>query len=156
MNWTGDDIIEKNTNCILVLMLIASILTGCNKNEGTSIQEIDISSIKNDRFKMQIQNWEQKNGSYLLQYGDKKDSFYLFLNAANIVQGSKATYFESLTVDVEDNTLNIFYSEKEANQTTGIKNKVLYRIPAAKTINTVRIYKNGQEAHFEMVSVIGK
>lgn len=142
---------------MLVILVIAVVMAivSCSDSQETSMMEVDISSIKSKDFQAQIQDWERNNGAYLVQRINKNDSaYYLFLNAHNIMQGSKPTSFEDIKVDFEDTTMKIYYSEKESGDQKNIRNKVLYRIPLSKAPEIVKIYKNGVESHFETISII--
>jgi hypothetical protein len=143
---------------LLVLILLATIIllsVGCDKSTESSIQEISMSSIKDVLIRNLIQGWGQKNGAYLLEYGDRKN-VYLFLNATNVAQGSKSIYFDSITVDIEANILNIKYTEKEIDQPNVSKNRMLYRIYRTESVDKIRIYRNGEETHFETIGAIDK
>jgi hypothetical protein len=139
---------------IIALVVVIALSVGCAKSTESSIQEINISNIKDVQFKNQLQEWEQKNGAYLLEYREKNDAYYLYLNAANVLSDSKRRYFESLTVDIENNILNIYYTEKEIDPSNATRNKILYKIPKAKSVDTVKIYQNGEETHFENIVIL--
>jgi hypothetical protein len=147
----------KKLLAFLLLLLIA-ITVGCSQDQEMSIHEVDISSIKNERFTLLLQAWEQKNGAYLFQYqqqGNKSDKdLYIFLNASNEVKDSKPTYFEGLSAKVEAGTLIIKYTEKETEQLYNDRNKVLYKIQMVEDIDRISIYRNEQETYFEVVGAL--
>lgn len=137
---------------LAILTFIMYFITSCAENEETSMMEVDDSSFRKDQLAMQMLDWEQKNGAYLVQYQDKNE-YYLYLNAMNVAQGCKATCFESITVDFKNNTMHIYYIEKETDDDKNIRNNVWYKIPVENSVDSIRIYRNGQETHFNSINV---
>ncbi|MGP4080749.1 hypothetical protein ACTWQL_12580 [Pseudalkalibacillus sp. R45] len=77
----------KRAISIIALVLL---LAGCNK-------ELSYSEMKDVNVHKGVQGFidhvEDQNGLYV--YFDKKKAVYMFLNGSNVVQGEKASYFET-------------------------------------------------------------
>jgi hypothetical protein len=147
--------IEVKRNFVLLLLLAISLFTACNQSSGISFDEIDISSIKGEKVNKLLQDWQHKNGAYLFQYQNQgKKNYYIFFNASNIEQGNKALYFDGLRVNFEDTIMYVHYSEKQTDNLNNGRNKALYKIRQSKGVDTIKIYKNGQETYFEKIGAI--
>ncbi|MFT5873806.1 MAG: beta-lactamase regulating signal transducer with metallopeptidase domain [Clostridium sp.] len=106
----------------------------------------------NDKVKIFLNSFNNKNGVY--SYEDGTNERYLFLNAQNVKEGEKASYFTDIKMEVKQGTLFINFNEKYTDdyKNKEIDNRVLYKIIMQhKNVDTIRIYKNGQETHFDTV-----
>ena len=82
-----------------------------------------------------------------------KGDSYLFLNDYNVKNGEKAPYYTDIKMELKQNTMTISFNEKYADdyKNKEINNRELYKIKQTKDYDTIRIYKNGKEVHFDSV-----
>jgi len=140
---------------IIVVIGIAFLVTvGCN-NTDSLFTNVNLNNV-NINVKSSLSSYYSKNGIYL--YQDGTDEMYLFLNAYNVTQGEKATYYTDIGIEVNDKTIVINFSEKcsEDYQNKEIENnRLLYKIKKPKNVESISIMKNGQEVTFNSI-IAGK
>jgi hypothetical protein len=93
------------------------------------------------------------NGIFLLHTSDGDQ--YLFLNGSNIVQGEEAAYYEDIRIKDDKNIAKIYFDELYTAdyQDKELENVKLYKIFLKDTIDTIGIYKNGQETYFDSIDI---
>jgi hypothetical protein len=135
---------------IIAVALIVTVVYSKNCNLVFSELNLKNTSHKVEAF-LDLHN--SKNGIYMQQ--DGTGEAYLFLNGYNVVQGEMASYFTDIKAEVKEGTLIINFNEKytDAYKNKEINNRVLYKIKQLKTFHTIRIYKNGEETHFDSIDV---
>jgi len=133
----------------LLVSSLFVLLVGCSSE--LSFSEIKLENVKNDA-RTFFEGAEDTNGSHL--YFDEKKVAYVMLNGKNVIQGDKAIHFSDFSVESDGGSLNIHYTEEETNNYSDDtqKHQVVYKINKNKEYDTVRIFKNGDEVPFQIVS----
>lgn len=135
---------------IIIISIIIIGISGCSKNTNLSFSKENLKST-DKKIKVFMERYSDKNGIYLFE--DDTNEMYLFLNGYNVKNGDKASYFTDIKKEVKEGILIISFIEKYTDdyKNKGIPNRVLYKIKRPKNVDTIRIYKNGQETHFDVV-----
>ncbi len=135
---------------IISIILIILAIVVCYKNTNLTFSKENYKNTDN-KIKVFMDKLNDKNGIYL--YSDGTNDMYLFLNGYNVNIGEKASYFTDIEMEVKDRTLIINFNEKYTDDYINkeIDNRVLYKIKQPKNVDTIRIYKNEQETHFDSI-----
>jgi hypothetical protein len=93
------------------------------------------------------------NGIFHLHTSDGNQ--YLFLNGSNVGQGEEAAYYEDIRIKDDKNIAKIYFDELYTAdyQDKELENVKLYEIFLKDTIDTIGIYKNGQETYFDSIDI---
>ena len=137
----------------LVLATFVGVLYSCFSGRpladgGTLFKKVEISSAS-QKVKTFVSTFAGKNGVYTYEDGTKVR--YLLINGFNVQQGEKASYFSDVKVEVIDKTLIIRYNENftEAYKNKELDNLLLYQVIQPEKVDTIRVFKNGTETHFD-------
>lgn len=135
---------------IIAIVLIVIVVYSENINLVFSEQNFKNTNHKVEAF---LNAHNSENGIYMQE--DGTGEAYLFLNGDNVVQGEMASYFTDIKAEVKEGTLIIKFNEKYTDdyKNKEINNRVLYKIKQLKTFDTIRIYRNGEETHFNSIDV---
>jgi flagellar basal body L-ring protein FlgH len=135
---------------VIALSILIVLGAGCEKSSPVEISEI---KIQNADSKVQefVNRFSNQNDIYL--FTNEKQEKYLFLNGYNVVEGKEAPYFSDTKVELDDDTLTVYFNEKYTNSYSNkeLSNRLLYRIRVDKQYEYIRIFKNGEETHFDVV-----
>lgn len=133
----------------LIIIIFVLFFAGCS-TESIFI-EVELKDEKKD-VRTFFESVEDQNGALL--YFDKDKVAYVMLNGKNVIQGEKVLYFTDFSVDSDGETIDIHYREEEAGNYAddSLKHQVVYKINKIKQENEIRIFKNGNEVSFEVVS----
>lgn len=135
---------------IINIILIVMVMVGCSNN---SKLEFSKDSLENTDKKVKtfMDSINDKNGIYL--YEENTNESYLYLNGYNVKIGEKASYFTNIEMEFKEGTLIINFNENYTDdyKDKEIDNRILYKIKQPKNVDTIRIYKNGQETHFDSI-----
>jgi hypothetical protein len=142
--------VKKNQFVMVVISIFFIVIVGCSKNTNLVFSKENIKSA-DKKVKIFMDRYNDKNGIY--NYQDGTNEMYLFLNGFNVKNGEKASYFTDIKMEVKEGTLIINFNEKYTDdyENKVIDNRVLYKIKQPKNVDTIRIYKNGQETHFDVI-----
>lgn len=77
------------------------------------------------------------------------------MNGSNIVQGEEVPYYEDIRIKDDKNIAKIYFDELYTSdyQDKELENVKLYKIFLKDTIDTIGIYKNGQETYFDSIDI---
>jgi len=141
--------LSKKLSAILIIILL--VMISCNKNDSL-FTKVDLNNA-NGEIKSSLSTFYSKNGIYLYENGT--DEVYLFLNGYNVVQGEKTPYYADVSMKVKDKTLVINFSEKYADdyENKEVENRHLYKIKKPENVDTIKVFSNEQETHFDAVIV---
>jgi hypothetical protein len=143
----------KRIPFILVIISIILIgILGCSENVDLVFSKVNTKTT-NKKVKTFMERYNDMNGIYL--YVHSSNDMYLYLNGYNVNNGDKASYFTDVKVEVKEGTLVINFNEKYIDDyhNKEIDNRVLYKIRQPKKVDTITIFKNGQETHFDTIGV---
>ena len=140
----------KRAVCLGIIFILAIfLLAGCHSKPGLSLLKIEEGSAP-DAVRNFIQEQSDQNGVDL--YSDGVHGDFLFLNAHNIENGGKASYFEDVTCKIIDGNLCIYFCEKQTENASQTANSALiYKIDSEIEYHTIRVFRNGQEIRFDVV-----
>lgn len=126
-------------------------MISCNKND-LLFTKVDLNNV-NGEIKSSLSNYYSENGIYLYENGT--DEVYLFLNCYNVAQGEKPSYYADVSMEVKDKTLVINFSKKYADnyENKEVENRQLYKINKPENIDTIKVFSNEQETHFDSIIV---
>jgi len=136
--------------CFCILLFISILLvTGCQMKPGLSLLKIEEGAAP-EAVRNFVREQSGQNGIDL--YSDGVHGDYLFLNSVNVKQGEQAVCFTDIKCKITDGTLNIYFSEKPAEDPSEkINSKLIYKIDSAADYHRIRIFKNGCEISFDVV-----
>ncbi|TWH81673.1 hypothetical protein [Sedimentibacter saalensis] len=142
---------SKKLSSMLIIFIILSVMISCNKND-LLFTKVDLNNV-NEEIKSSLSNYYSENGIYLYENG--ADEVYLFLNGYNVEQGEKSSYYDDISMEVKDKTLFINFSKKYADnyENKEVENRQLYKINKPENIDTIKVFSNEQETHFDAVIV---
>jgi hypothetical protein len=140
--------ILKVTLSILLIMVI--VLLGCKNDSLLNYRRVKADYV-GGKVKKIVSNIGAKNGVYL--YIDDKKTMYLLLKDLLVAEGNEAPYFSNVSIEPKGDVLNISYNEKYTKDYINkkIDNKLMYRIRLNKKFNTIKLFRNGKEIHFNNV-----
>jgi len=143
--------LSKKLSSMLIIFIILSVMISCNKNDSL-FTKVDLNNA-NGEIKSSLSNYYSENGIYLYENGT--DEVYLFLNGYNVEQGEKSYYYDDISMEVKDKTLFINFSEKYADnyENKEVENRQLYKINKPENIDTIKVFSNEQETHFDSIIV---
>ena len=132
----------------VIIIPVAIVIYNINSNIEFTKVNLKNTDKKVKTFINQVNN---KNGIYLYQNNNKS---LVFLNGSNVDSGEKSLYFTDIKMEVKANTLIINFNEKYTDdyKNNEIDHSVLYRIKNFKSFYTIKIYKNGEETHFDLIT----
>jgi hypothetical protein len=142
--------VKKNRFVVVIISIFLIVIVGCSMNTNLVVSKENLKSA-DKKVKIFMDRYNDKNGIY--SYQDGTNEMYLFLNGFNVKNGEKASYFTDIKMEVNEETLIINFNEKYTDdyENKVIDNRVLYKIKQPKNVYTIRIYKNGQETHFDVI-----
>lgn len=143
--------VKKILSVILIISIVLTGLVGCSKDTDLAYSKENPKFV-NKKVKEFMDTYNGKNGTYLITKNENE--MYLFLNGSNVKYGDKAIYFSDIKVEVKENILIINFNENYTDnyENKKIDNKVLYKIKKPKVVDTISIYKNGQQTYFDVSS----
>ncbi|WP_025786270.1 hypothetical protein [Sporosarcina sp. D27] len=133
---------------LILILVMGSILTGCGKEE-VSFSEVSIDKVKKDvkDFIMHIETSESDKGNGIYMFNDSEKVRYLYLTQ-DFLEGENG--FGSLDIKVDDNSWNIYLNE--SSDVEGIEDEYkLYKIKLNEEFEYGRVFKNGEETHFQTI-----
>lgn len=131
---------------------------GCNKESDSEFSKVVRQDIPK-RVQNFIDTNSEKNGVYLYSSNiDNDDYDYLFLNAINVNQGDRASFFTDVKFEIEEqeHTLKINFNEEltdDLNYTQKIDNMLIYKIKSSESFDTIKVFKNGKAIPIDVVGV---
>jgi hypothetical protein len=133
----------------LFVVLMTILLIGCTANKEFSFSEIKLdqanSKVKGFIDSVESMNEENGNGIYLMN--DKKKR-YVYVNGDFLSEGK---YFGTFDVKTDENSINIYLTEDSVEDTTNLPYKKLYEINADQDYEYLRVFKNGEETHIQVI-----
>ncbi|WP_242833838.1 hypothetical protein [Desulfosporosinus sp. OT] len=143
---------------LLIFCLVLATTLECNKESDSEFSKVVRQDIPK-RVQNFIDTTSEKNGVYLYASNfDNDDYDYLFLNAINVNQGDRASFFTDVEFEIEEqeHTLKISFNEELAddwNYTQKIENMLIYKIKLSEKFDTIKVFKNGEAIPIDVVGV---
>lgn len=135
---------------ILVLVLCAIVLMGCNVKRTLSYEEVAITDLKksDEEFYEQAQ---VENGVYLF-YDTSDDKLIIYFNTSHESQEEYGMSFANFDVKGEGETLQILYDkEQDDGKSINYQKQQLYEVQLDKEYKTIELFENGDIAAFTSV-----
>jgi hypothetical protein len=132
-----------------IMLIIVFVMVTCKSNSLLSYRQVKESFV-DGKVKTFVHKIRHREGVYLME-NDKK-TLYLMLNKLS-KDKNKVPYITDVVVKPVGEALTISYSEIYKNSMKGKKpnNNLLYRIKLNKNFKLIKVFKNGEETHFENV-----
>ncbi|EGW38771.1 putative lipoprotein [Desulfosporosinus sp. OT] len=149
---------RKMIYLLLIFCLVLATTLECNKESDSEFSKVVRQDIPK-RVQNFIDTTSEKNGVYLYASNfDNDDYDYLFLNAINVNQGDRASFFTDVEFEIEEqeHTLKISFNEELAddwNYTQKIENMLIYKIKLSEKFDTIKVFKNGEAIPIDVVGV---
>ncbi|SDG60604.1 hypothetical protein [Desulfosporosinus hippei] len=124
---------RKMIYLLLIFCLVLTTTMGCNKESDSEFSKVVRQDIPK-RVQNFIDTNSEKNGVYLYSSNiDNDDYSYFFLNAINVNQGDRASFFTDVKFEIEEQeqTLKISFNEEltdDSYYTRKIDNMLIYKI----------------------------
>ncbi len=135
----------------LILLIVAFVMSsGCNE------KDLYFKNITMDELDKEIStfflNQQNENGVYLFQ--DQGERIYVFLNGWNVKQGEAAPTFSNFEIEPDGDTLRIHFEEQLTTdyENKEVDNRLIYEIRFDRNYESLAIFKNGKETHFDVSS----
>ncbi|WP_239616813.1 hypothetical protein [Cohnella mopanensis] len=140
---------KKVSTSFVFFTIILACLVGCNK-AASVINEVNIEGL-NKNAKIFVDNIKNSNGLYLFSPIDEKQ--YLIVSYSNVLQGEEAKFLSSINAEVQDQTLTINLEElvTQDYQDKRLKKLTIFNLGSDQEYEKIRIFKNGEETHFDLV-----
>ncbi|AXH99036.1 hypothetical protein DV702_04380 [Sporosarcina sp. PTS2304] len=130
---------------LVLVVLFAAIVGGCSPKEVT-VKEIKVekgpSNVKN--YVENSTTFKEGTGIHVIQGSDDKRYVYIDQNFLDDGKG-----FGEMKIITDDDSWNIHLTEDEKNDPT--ETYKLYKIQLDKEYEYMRVFKNGEETHFQSV-----
>ena len=149
---------RKMIYLLLIFCLVLATTMRCNKESDSEFSKVVRQDIPK-RVQNFIDTTSEKNGVYLYSSNiDNDDYDYFFLNAINVDQGDRASFFTDVTFEIEEqeHTLKISFNEEltdDSNYTRKIDNMLIYKIKSSEKFDTIKVFKNGKAVPIDVVGV---
>lgn len=115
-------------------------------------EEVNIHKVLSSRDIKTIDSVCSSNGVYL--FNSSNGVKYLIFSGSFLDISSYAPIYSNIKIEAKDSSLIINYDEnyKKYTGTSYPSLRIVYRIKNSKDISIIRLYKNGEETHFNSVS----
>ena len=132
-----------------IMLIFVFVMVTCKSNSLLSYRQVK-GSFVGGRVKSFVHKISHRDGVYLME-NDKK-TIYVMLNKLS-KDKTKEAYITDVVVKPVGEALTISYKELYKKNSKGKKlnENLLYRIKVNKNFKMIKVFKNGQETHFENV-----
>lgn len=142
---------------LVILIAIGIFIKMSNAKAGTFIaKQLDTRSREYMKINDKVSKLIKGNGVYLLNTeGDKIN--YLILDGSYINLGNEAPYFSAVKIENKEASIMIYFSEEMKTYPNGKypEQRLIYKITKDKNYEYIRVFKNGEETHFDSVILGG-
>jgi len=131
---------------------------GCNKESDSEFSKVVRQDIPK-RVQNFINTTSEKNGVYLYASNiDNDDYDYFFLNAINVNQGDRASFFTDVKFEIveQEHTLKISFNEEltdDSSYNRKIDNMLIYKFKSSEKFDTIIVFKNGEAIPIDVIGV---
>ena len=132
----------------VLILLVISILSGCNKDEVT-FSEVSIDKVKKDvkDFILHLELSESDKGTGIYMFNESGKVRYLYLNQ-DFLESKKG--FGNLNTQSDHNSWNI-YLEEDSDAAELEEDYKLYKIKLKAEYEYMKVFKNGEETFFQTI-----
>lgn len=149
---------KKNYLFTSITVLIILITTGIfikinNAKTGVFItKKLDANTSVYKKINDKVSEPIKESGVYLLNIG-KDNVTYLILDGSHMSLKNEAPYFSDVRVENKGNSIMIFFNEEVRIYPDGKypEQRLIYKITKDKNTEYIRVFKNGEETHFDCV-----
>jgi len=153
---------NKKKICLFtsITVLIILITTGIfikmnNAKDGIFItKKLDANTSVYKKINDKVSEPIKESGVYLLNTGEDNVT-YLILDGSHMSLKNEAPYFSDVKIENKGNSIMIYFNEELKIYPDGKypEHRLIYIITKDKDTEYIRVFKNGEETHFD--SVIG-
>ena len=141
---------------VLVILIIGGVFAKINnvKDNTFTTEKLNTNSSGYKKINNKVSGVIDKNGSYLVNIGEDNIS-YLVLDGSHLSFKNEIPYFSDVKIENKGDSILIYFNEELKIYPEGkyTELRLIYRITKDKDTEYFRIFKNGEETHFD--SVIG-
>jgi hypothetical protein len=156
-------IMNKNRNylfptmAVLIILIIAfGIFIKVNdaKDSIFSTKKLNVNTSAYKKINDKVSRLVNGNGVYLLNIGEENET-YLILDGSHLSLNNEVPYYTKVKFENEGNSIMIYFNENLEVYSEGKhpELRLIFKITKDKDTEYIRVFKNGEETHFE--SVIG-
>ena len=141
---------------VLVILIIGGVFAKINnvKDNTFTTEKLNTNSSGYKKINNKVSRVIDKNGNYLVNIGEDNVS-YLILDGSHLSFKNERPYFSDVKIENKGDSILIYFNEELKIYSEGkyTELRLIYRITKDKDTEYFRIFKNGEETHFD--SVIG-
>lgn len=139
---------------VLVMLIIIGIFTKLNNSKESTFttEKLNINSRDYKKINDKVSETIKKNGVYLL-YTGQENVTYLILDGSHMNLKNEVPYISDVKIEKKVDSVMIYFSEELKTYSEGKypELRLIYRITEDKYTEYIRIFKNGEETHFDTV-----
>lgn len=134
---------------LVILLTIINTINNAKQNIFTT-EKINIDPALDEKIKYAINQLCKGNGVYLFN-SEESHVVYFILDGTHVNSYGEALCFSDVKVETKDDLIMIYFSEGLKNYPFGKypEQKLVYKITKDKNYNYIKIFKNGEETHFD-------
>ncbi|PIC57937.1 hypothetical protein CSV80_06425 [Sporosarcina sp. P12(2017)] len=135
---------------LLVMVLCATLLIGCNTNRTLSYEEVTMKDLdKGDQ--VFYQHAQAENGVYLF-YDTSDDKLVIYFNTSHENQEDYAMDFTNFDVESDGDTLRILYDKnQDEGESKTFQEQQFHEVHLDKEYETIELFENGDMAAFTSI-----
>ena len=141
---------------VLVILIISGVFAKINnvKDNTFTTEKLNANSSVYKKINNKVSGITEKNGTYLLNTGEDNVTYFI-LDRSHLSFRNEIPYFSDVKIENKGDSILIYFSEELKTYSEGkyTELRLIYRITKDKATEYFRVFKNGEETHFD--SVIG-
>jgi len=117
-------------------------------------EELNTNSNAYNKINDKVSNLIKENGVFLLQTGEDSVT-YLIFDSSHMSLNNEASNFSDVKIENNHNSIIINFSEELKNYTEGEypEHRLIYKIIKDKDTEYIKVFKNGEDTHFDSVII---
>lgn len=143
---------------ISIIVLIILITTGIfikmnnTKDDIFITKKLDTNTSVYKKINNKVSESIKESGVYLLNTGED-DVTYLILDGSHMSLKNEAPYFSDVKIENKGDSIMIYFNEELKIYPDGNypEHRLIYKITKDKNTEYIRVFKNGEETHFDSV-----
>jgi hypothetical protein len=139
---------------VLIILITTGIFIKMNnaKNGIFITKKLDVNTSVYKKINDKVSELIKENGVYLLNTGEDNVT-YLILDCSHMSLKNEAPYFSDVKTENKGNSIMVYFNEelKIYLDCKYPEQRLIYKITKDKRTEYVRVFKNGEETHFDSV-----
>lgn len=139
---------------IILLITVNNRTKNSAKNNIFTTEKINMVTDLSMKEKDAVDQLCKDNGVFLLD-SQERNVIYLIFDDTHVNLNGEAPYFSDVRVETKDDMLMIYFNEESKKYLSGKypELKQVYKIIKDKDYTYIRVFKNGEETHFDGIGV---